>query len=61
MKKRILSLALVLAMSVGMMACGGKDENLVDNNPTPTTAASTGNQGEKQPEATATPAPAKKL
>ena len=59
MKKRILSLALVLAMSVGMMACGGKDENLVD--PTPTTAASTDNQGDKQPEATATPAPAKKL
>ena len=38
MKKRILSLVLVLAMSVGMMACGSKGE-LVD--PTPTTAPDT--------------------
>jgi len=41
MKKRILSLVLVLAMSVGMMACGSKGETLVD--PTPTTAPSTSN------------------
>jgi len=41
MKKRILSLVLVLAMSVGMMACGSKGETLVD--PTPTTAAGTEN------------------
>ena len=47
MKKRILSLVLVLAMSVGMMACGSKGESLVD--PTPTTAPSTGG------ESTATP------
>ncbi len=62
MKKRILSLVLVLAMSVGMMACGKKGDDLVD--PTPTTAAGTENQGgedAKQPEATATPVPAKKL
>ena len=37
MKKRILSLVLVLAMSVGMMACGSKGDSLVD----PTTAPST--------------------
>ena len=41
MKKRILSLVLVLAMSVGMMACGPKGE-LVD--PTPTTAPSADNE-----------------
>lgn len=37
MKKRILSLVLVLAMSVGMVACGKGNDTLVD--PTPTTAA----------------------
>ncbi len=37
MKKRILSLVLVLAMSVGMVACGKGNDGLVD--PTPTTAA----------------------
>lgn len=39
MKKRILSLVLVLAMSVGMVACG-KNEGLVDSTPTPTSSAS---------------------
>ena len=71
MKKRILSLVLVLAMSVGMMACGSKG-NLVDptaaptqtagteNNDTPSTP-STGGDNTETPEATATPVPAKKL
>ncbi|MBO5177499.1 MAG: hypothetical protein J6C07_08570, partial [Lachnospiraceae bacterium] len=69
MKKRILSLVLVLAMSVGMMACGSKGE-LVD--PTPTTAPSVENNDNTEtpnaggdntdaPAATATPVPAKKL
>ena len=68
MKKRILSLVLVLAMSVGMMACGSKGD-LVD--PTPTTAPSVENNNNTEtpnagddtttPEATATPVPAKKL
>ena len=69
MKKRILSLVLVLAMSVGMMACGSKGE-LVD--PTPTTAPSVenndntetpnaGGDNTEAPAATATPVPAKKL
>ncbi len=68
MKKRILSLVLVLAMSVGMMACGSKGDTLVD--PTPTTAPSVENtdnntpstgDNTETPEATATPVPAKKL
>ena len=49
MKKRILSLALVLAMSVGMMACGSKSSGLVDNTQTPSTGntgtTNTGNTG----------------
>ena len=64
MKKRILSLVLVLAMSVGMMACGSKGDDLVENTPAPTQAAGTENQGGDKtdtPEATATPVPAKKL
>ena len=71
MKKRILSLVLVLAMSVGMMACGSKG-NLVDPTAAPTQAAgtenndtpstpSTGGDNTETPEATATPVPAKKL
>jgi len=69
MKKRILSLVLVLAMSVGMMACGSKGD-LVE--PTPTTAPSVENNNNTEtpnaggdnteaPAATATPVPAKKL
>ena len=65
MKKRILSLVLVLAMSVGMMACGSKGEDLVDPTTAPTQAAQNddnkGGDDAKQPEATATPVPAKKL
>ncbi len=72
MKKRILSLVLVLAMSVGMMACGSKGNELVDptkapveNNNAGTTNndnnAGTTNNDNQQAEATATPAPAKKL
>ena len=68
MKKRILSLVLVLAMSVGMMACGSKGDDLVDPTVAPTQSASTDNTttpdaGDKTdaPEATATPVPAKKL
>ena len=65
MKKRILSLVLVLAMSVGMMACGSKGETLVDPTTAPTQAAQNddnkGGDDTKQPEATATPVPAKKL
>ena len=66
MKKRILSLVLVLAMSVGMMACGSKGDSLVD--PTPTTAPSTENNDNntpstggntETPEATPTPEPKK--
>ena len=71
MKKRILSLVLVLAMSVGMMACGSKGD-LVDPTAAPTQAAgtenndtpstpSTGGDNTETPEATATPVPAKKL
>jgi len=70
MKKRILSLVLVLAMSVGMMACGSKGE-LVDPTAAPTQAAgtennntetpSTGGDNTETPAATATPVPAKKL
>ncbi len=69
MKKRILSLVLVLAMSVGMMACGSKGE-LVDPTVAPTQAAGTENNNTETPnagddtttpEATATPVPAKKL
>ena len=64
MKKRILSFVLVLAMSVGMMACGSK-QGLVDPTtaPTPTTSAQNNNngEGEKTPDPTATPVPAKKL
>ncbi|MBP3609438.1 MAG: hypothetical protein J6J42_03775 [Lachnospiraceae bacterium] len=68
MKKKILSLVLVLAMSVGMIACGPKVEDLE-----PTTAPSTennagstdnnagANNDKQQAEATATPAPAKEL
>ena len=65
MKKRILSLVLVLAMSVGMMACGSKGDDLVDPTTAPTQAAQNddnkGGDDAKQPEATATPVPAKKL
>ncbi len=65
MKKRILSLVLVLAMSVGMMACGSKGEDLVDPTTAPTQAAQNddnkGGDDAQQPEATATPVPAKKL
>ena len=69
MKKRILSLVLVLAMSVGMMACGSKGNDLVDPTAAPTQAAgtenndtpSTGGDNTETPEATATPVPAKKL
>ena len=70
MKKRILSLVLVLAMSVGMMACGSKGE-LVDPTVAPTQAAGTennntetpnaGGDNTEAPAATATPVPAKKL
>ena len=71
MKKRILSLVLVLAMSVGMMACGSKGEELVDPTKAPvennndnagTNDNNAGtNDDNQQAEATATPAPAKKL
>lgn len=65
MKKRILSLVLVLAMSVGMMACGSKGDDLVDPTTAPTQAAQNddnkGGDDAQQPEATATPVPAKKL
>ena len=49
MKKRILSLVLVAAMSVGMMACGSKGGGLVDTTQTPGTGSTgttnTGNAG----------------
>ena len=48
MKKRILSLVLVLAMSVGMMACGSKGE-LVDPTVAPTQAAGTENNNTETP------------
>ena len=52
MKKRILSLVLVLAMSVGMMACGSKGD-LTDT--TPTTAPSTGTETPSTGDNTETP------
>ena len=63
MKKRILSLVLVLAMSVGMMACGSKGEDLVDPTTAPVENTDNGNKTDnnQQAEATATPVPAKKL
>ena len=69
MKKRILSLVLVAAMSVGMMACGSKGGGLVDSTQTPSTGSTsttnTGNTGSTSNTGntanTETTTPAKKL
>ena len=55
MKKRILSLVLVLAMSVGMMACGSKGETLVD--PTTAPVENTDNTNTETPDAGKTETP----